>query len=155
MTIKALSDTTAQRRPLSDIYLTEAEPATSMRKRDLTKHHHVTLFTTGGKVKYKGEVQNDLYDGWGVLKLKNGKYAGYWTAGKKNGYGEEVQQFVQLLDSHDWIPKTVAIDESLIRCLREVKYAGKVFCVIICRNCFRRRTTFCHFLHRSSSIIFY
>lgn len=98
-----------------------------MQKRDLTKKHNVTLYNSNGKVKYRGEVVNDQYDGWGVLYSKTGHHAGYWVQGKKNGYGEEVRKRPF---TRDRTYETIGSEQIT---LKEERYAGNqmIFVMIL------------------------
>ena len=49
----------------------------------------MTLYRHNGRIKYRGEVINDRFDGWGEAYYTNGDiFTGYWAEGKKDGYGE-------------------------------------------------------------------
>ena len=102
----------------------------------MTKAHQVTLYSPQGGVKYKGQVRNDAYDGWGRLHFKNGSYSGYWASGKRHGYGEETRDFVgdctppsggggETKEKKRWVPKSKNFRTDKPIVLRTEKYAGK------------------------------
>ena len=90
-----------------------------MKKRDPTRRHQVTLYNNGGRIKYRGEVVNDLYDGWGVLYNKSSRYTGYWEQGKKSGYGENVARMKLAM----W-PSWITWQPDLEEIIKEEKYVG-------------------------------
>lgn len=97
-----------------------------MHKRNAgTVRQNVTLFYMDRSLKYRGEMLNDLYDGWGILhcKSRRRRYKGYWSGGLKNGYGEEtrvmkVSTGTAELDS----PLNLDLNDS---CILIEKYYGK------------------------------
>merc|ERR1711981_1418233 len=67
-----------------------SEGLENMKYRVTDKRQLVTLYrSSDGGLKYRGQVLNDLYDGWGEARHRNGStYHGYWNEGKRHGHGE-------------------------------------------------------------------
>jgi hypothetical protein len=61
----------------------------SMAPRESSQRIRVTLYRSNGGLKYKGEMRQNLFDGWGEARYSNGSvYIGNWQLGKRHGYGE-------------------------------------------------------------------
>lgn len=60
-----------------------------MPPRESSQRIRVTLYRSNGGLKYKGEMRQNLFDGWGEARYSNGNvYTGYWQLGKRHGYGD-------------------------------------------------------------------